>query len=408
MTSCRKKCIIYAESFSKTGEKNINGSIILDKEREFQGNITDGNISFGLVKDNNCCRLGLSLFEHIYPEAVLEISGKKFSVHGWYNEIVVIDDRKEISIKIKTNAENVKVSWWDDNSDDYKEKQTFIKNIKPKYEYYLNWHVTRNCNLRCDYCFIDLKERASDKIPTIDIPRLRDVLSRFDKQVNINLSGGEPFLIKNFVEACSMMTKNHYISIASNLTSDRVKELIESVDVKHIDFFVCSFHPIELSKRNAVDKFMRNYYLIKEAGINARFSIVLWPPIIERLPEYLKMINDKSIRIYYEPFLGFYNKMEYPAAYTEKELRSLGIIKKDIGQTFYRKGNYCNAGFNACIILANGDAIDCFEKKNKIGNIYEDINFLKKMAKCDQRFCKNPVSKFLPMLYNLAKDRISD
>jgi MoaA/NifB/PqqE/SkfB family radical SAM enzyme len=380
----------------------MNDSIRLEKNREFQGKITGGNISFCLAKDYNCCTVSLTLHENIYPRAVLEVSGKKFSVHGWYNEIAVIDGSKEISIKIQTNAENIKISWWDDNPDNYKEKQTFIKYFKPKYEYYLSWHVTNHCNLGCDYCFIGLEKRMSDKIPEIDIPGLRDVLSGFDKPVCVNLSGGEPFLIKNFVEACSMITKDHYISIVSNLTSGRVKDLIENVDTKHIDFFVCSFHPFELIKRNAVDKFMKNYYLIKDAGINARFSIVLWPPVIERLPEFLKIINDKNIIIYYEPFLGVYNNKEYPAAYTEEELQSLGIIKKDIERSFYINGNYCNAGFNACIILGNGDAIDCFEKKNKMGNIYEGIKFLKKMDRCDQRFCKYPVCKFLPMLYNLA------
>ena len=171
------------------------------------------------------------------------------------------------------------------------------------YDARLGWILTYNCNLNCSYCIQAIlrnKDIISGKISKIDISTLQKTLSDTNKIFKIDFSGGEPFLVPNIIEACIELTKNHFVSIWTNLTSERVKEFIEKINPERVPLINASLHIKELEKHNLVDKFISNFHLFKKNGFNIRALEVADPHIINEAKKYKKFLKKKRnfIRIY--------------------------------------------------------------------------------------------------------------
>ena len=75
------------------------------------------------------------------------------------------------------------------------------------YDAYLTWSLSTKCNFECDYCFHSLEERRFSSIKPVDIKKIINTLRKTNKKYLITLSGGEPFLIPNFIELCKALEK---------------------------------------------------------------------------------------------------------------------------------------------------------------------------------------------------------
>ena len=100
--------------------------------------------------------------------------------------------------------------------------------------------------------------------------------------------------------------------------------------------------------------------------------------------------------------MGRYKGKFYPDSYSEKELKILGLTKKDINNWFHQYGKLCNVGYNVGIIHPNGDIRYCFAINKSLGNIYEGIKFNDKLTRCPFRFCNCPVNMYDIPLFRKA------
>ena len=73
----------------------------------------------------------------------------------------------------------------------------------------------------------------------------------------------------------------------------------------------------------------------------------------------------------------------------------------------YQYGKTCNAGYNAGIVHTNGDIYPCYSIKEKLGNIYEKIEFKKNLITCPVKFCGCPLKVHNQYLFEKALKALS-
>ncbi len=269
-----------------------------------------------------------------------------------------------------------------------------------KYDAWLQWNLTSQCNFDCVYCFGKTPVNKKE-LREIHIEKLLSTLKKTNKVFRIGFTGGEPFLISNFIEACKRITEEHFISINSNIVLPAVKSFAESIDSRRVLFVQASFHPVELKEKNQFEKYVEHFHLLKKYGFNVVPEVVAYPPYKELIEENEIQLSQKEIELVKAPFIGKYNNSNYPADYSESEIDFYNLEKERINY-HYQKEETCNAGFNVGVVFSSGDVYPCFQIKNKIGNIYSEINFENEMRRCPAKFCGCPLNKYDPKLFLLA------
>lgn len=193
-----------------------------------------------------------------------------------------------------------------------------LKEIKLSDNYkYIAAFLTMRCNLSCEYCLNNLENsKEFNRVKFKELPGEQWVraLNRLKSQddVPITLSGGEPFLHKDFIYIINNLNPELKIDILTNL------QWSESF-LKH---FVLEVNPTKL-KRNAKYASIRVSYhpnqmdalgLVKKAKIlqDAGFSIGIWS-ILYPSSEHLSALNqmqficrDSGIDFRLKEFTGFY------------------------------------------------------------------------------------------------------
>ncbi|MDP2649461.1 MAG: radical SAM protein [bacterium] len=331
-----------------------------------------------------------------------------------------------------------------------------IKN-KIKYNAWLHWHITPRCNLHCKYCFFNpnsknkngkhffmdrlknlriklilpilwsftegilkgdydmlkIMEYLSKKIDCnrqslINTESLLRVLDNTNKIFRISFTGGEPFLISNIVEACKKITKKHYLSFNTNLTSDRIKDFACKINPKKTAFIVASLHIKELERLNLLEKYIENFRLLKKKGFNIHAIAVAHPSLLKEVDDYKNYFLKKGIKIKFDPFIGEFNGKFYPGSYSNEELCMIGIEKSHLNK-YVRTNVLCNAGYNAAVVDSEGTVVSCYAIREYLGNIYKKIEFKKNLLKCNLKVCNCPLYAYDKDLYELAlKEQLND
>lgn len=267
------------------------------------------------------------------------------------------------------------------------------------YNAWIHWNITSKCNIDCEYCFGH--SMGNEKINKIDIKRLLDTLNKTGKTFRISFTGGEPFLIPNFVEACLEISKGHYISLNTHLLSNRVMEFAEKIDSEKLLMLHASLHFDEIEKMDKWQKFSENYKHCKSKGINIYAEAVAFPGFINKLEYYDNICQEFGIEYQFGPFYGKYNGKKYPDNYTNYEIDLFKLDKEEFTK-FYQKGNLCNAGVNVAVAFPRGNVMPCFQIKEKIGHIYEEINFSENVFECKFNYCGCPLNQYDRYLFERA------
>ena len=271
---------------------------------------------------------------------------------------------------------------------------------KSKYDAWLHWHITNRCNLECEYCF-SLPHKPDNNIAPIDTEKLLATLSKTKKTFRIGFTGGEPFLVPNFVEAASKITERHFLSVNTNLTLPAVADFAEEVNPDKVIFIHASFHFLELQKKKLIDKYIANFNLLKEKNFNVYAEEVAYPPHYERLEKDANKLRSLGINLRFGAFYGFIGKKRYPESYTNEEINRFNLPRSEI-EKFKQKGVFCNAGFNVGVVFSKGQIKPCFQVHEDLGNVYESINFNKNLLKCNAEYCGCPMNLYDLYLYKKA------
>jgi len=311
------------------------------------------------------------------------------------------------------------------------------KEEKIHYDAWLEWSITNKCNLHCIYCWANLGKdirpakktvlqgvafyikksisvilRKANKLFQIGLPaaikiiwyrrrpssnniniiHLRNALDKTNKIHKINLTGGEPFLVRNIVDLCVEITKKHFVACSTNLTSDKIKEFAEKINPLKVIFINASCHIKELERLNLLDKYIDNFNLCKGKGFNILATELAYPPLLSEVEKYKKFFKEKGIELGFAQFCGEYNGRHYPEAYTDEEIKGFGLEKAPDIKMLKSKGKICNAGYNVCVVSSNGTVRPCQGIDEIMGSIFNKIKFKKELIRCPRENCECPLS----------------
>ncbi len=130
------------------------------------------------------------------------------------------------------------------------------------------------CNQTCEHCFYWRSLNSKDDLTLDEFRRLSEDLGRIE---NLNLSGGEPFLRKEFGEICRMFIRNNqvkqiYVPTNGSFTDKTVAALREVFQEPSLDLFAVEFsldgmpeyHDRFRGMKNAFARAMETYDALAE------------------------------------------------------------------------------------------------------------------------------------------------
>ena len=125
------------------------------------------------------------------------------------------------------------------------------------------------CNMKCEHCFYWTSLNKKDDLSKEEIFELSRSLGQIE---NLNLSGGEPFLRKEFAEICRRFithngVKQIYVPTNGYFTDKTIKAISETLEEPGLDLFVAEisldgmpeFHDKFRVARHAFEKAMETY-----------------------------------------------------------------------------------------------------------------------------------------------------
>lgn len=265
------------------------------------------------------------------------------------------------------------------------------------------------CNLQCQYCYVGQhNDFFPKKVIYHSVDFIRRALSR--KRIGgtafINFCGtGETLLCKEITGVIHELIKEgHYCSIITNAICDNAIDLLLKDDCEKL-FFKCSFHYLELKRKNLLEKFANNVRKMLNAGASVSVELV---PHDELIP-YIDEIKDFSIKQF-----GALPHLTVARDETTEEMDILSDLNReqyiDTWKTFdscmfdfkinnmTKPNHYCIAGKGTFLMnLDNGGAIQCPGNcglKNIYKEIYLPIDNEEIGENCKCKYCRNSHAYF--------------
>jgi MoaA/NifB/PqqE/SkfB family radical SAM enzyme len=125
------------------------------------------------------------------------------------------------------------------------------------------------CNMKCEHCFYWSSLNKKDDLSKEEIFELSRSLGRIE---NLNLSGGEPFLRKEFAEICRQFIRKNgvrqiYVPTNGYFTEQMISQITNTLEEKELDMFAVElsldgmpeFHDTFRATKNSFKKAMESY-----------------------------------------------------------------------------------------------------------------------------------------------------
>ncbi len=243
-----------------------------------------------------------------------------------------------------------------------------------KYDKGINWLITDFCNFNCEYCIYG---NRTPELHPVDIEKTIKSLDSTGKIFKLTISGGEPFMVPNFIPLVKELTQKHFVVIVTNLSSQKIPEFFDVIDKDKVTICV-SVHFHELEKKNLFDRFIKNYHYGVDRGFELLPRIVGYPGYMDNLDKYLNILKDNHISYFFTSFSGVYNGKKYPQSYTPEEIQAFNLSEKDLSfwESYHKP---CPAGWNIMVSDSEGRLYPCYEfmfsPRNQSSNFFDSIVF---------------------------------
>ena len=285
--------------------------------------------------------------------------------------------------------------------------------------FHLQWHITERCNLRCRHCYQDPDFLKKE----IGIQELVKILEDFIKQikvwglsreaVRISLTGGEPFVRKDFFELLKKCYENRSKFQYGILTNGTLLDTETAKKLKKlkVDYVQVSLEGTEkvndrIRGKGVFKKAVKAVRLLKKEGINVNLSMTVSKINLKEVPKVVGLSKKLEVSLGIRRYVPCGNKkaMEKfllkPAQVRklwhyilEKKQTfwpqiSLGCEDGMLVQDFLRyRADNCSAGYLSFTVLPNGDVYPCRRLpilsgnllKQSFKNIYYESKVFKKL-----------------------------
>lgn len=174
-----------------------------------------------------------------------------------------------------------------------------------KEQFYIQWHVTNLCNLRCQHCYQDDFSKKSD-LDWQGLQRVSDhfltTLREWDKTACIHLTGGEPLLkpelfpLLDDLDQQSMVEELGIITNGLSIDRETLRRLSGFSKLKKMKISLDGGDAEtnnSIRSRGTFERVMQNLPLIKRTG---RFEIIFMFTVMKKnfknLPSFFKLCQD--------------------------------------------------------------------------------------------------------------------
>lgn len=265
------------------------------------------------------------------------------------------------------------------------------------------------CNFRCNYCYLTHRgEYYQGKQPEYKYSPEHVAKAFAQKRLGgpsfFNVcADGETLLTKDIDKyVYELLKEGHYIEFVTNLTITPVLKKFLAWDkelLKHLSF-KCSFHYLQLKRRNLLEIFASNVHRIWEAGASANIEMI---PCDEMIP-YIDEIKQFSMHNFGAlPHLSIARNdgtagIEY---LTQLSIEEYNRIWGQFDSEFWRfkktvfkekRTEFCYAGdWSLQVDLASGIAGECYIHRFS-QNIFKDIESpirFRGIGLCPEPHCYN-------------------
>lgn len=260
------------------------------------------------------------------------------------------------------------------------------------FDAFIHWEMSTECNFRCSYCFLD---DYSSKC-NIDIKNLLRMLNYFGKKSLISITGGEPFLVPNFIDIVKTITKNHYVRIDTNLSiTTKCLQFSEEIDPSKIPEIVYSIHPKE---RNRLGMKLNDLFLtvkhMQRKGFHLIGNYIIHPEYMDSVEADIKDLRRQGFDIRPSLFIGEYKSVSYPfnsqhdISYPTKIINLMKSLNLNFSEDYYFSKNLiCPAGHRSFLLNSKGDVFPCFSMQHIELGKNAVWKYFKKPLRCPYKEC---------------------
>ncbi len=151
-------------------------------------------------------------------------------------------------------------------------------------EFYFQWHVTNKCNLRCAHCYqndyADPSELSLEGLKEIG-KKIDYTLARWGKDGRIAVTGGEPFIRKDFFDFLSFLEEQSHvkkIGILSNGTLIKDADFLKKLNKLHyVQLSLEGMREVndEIRGSGVFDRVIESTRLLRKSSISVRWMITI-------------------------------------------------------------------------------------------------------------------------------------
>jgi MoaA/NifB/PqqE/SkfB family radical SAM enzyme len=304
------------------------------------------------------------------------------------------------------------------------------------------------CNMKCEHCFYWRNLNGKDDLTKDELFELSNSLGHIE---NLNLSGGEPFLRKDFAEICRQFIQHNgvrqiYVPTNGYFTDRTIKAISETLQEKDLDLFVVEisldgmpeFHDTFRVAKNAFKKAMQTYdALVELQDRDPRLRIHSISTATDRNMDEIKRLTtylyDRCPKMDHhnlaiirgdrkDPTLKGPGLKQYQDLYQyirrlwapREESRYGAIVEPMLQWTKVETINQekqvvpCRAGILSAVVYANGDVSLC-EIHKPLGNLREksfweiwnseEAHQLRESVACKECWCTTEVFMWQSIVY---------
>ncbi|QTE24121.1 GTP 3',8-cyclase MoaA [Polaribacter cellanae] len=184
---------------------------------------------------------------------------------------------------------------------------------------YVRLAVTDRCNLRCQYCMpahgiaiVPREELLSYK----EMYRLIRVLTELGV-TKVRLTGGEPFVRKDFVGFLKMLSYNDLldaINITTNgaMISQHIPTIEKLEKVKHINLSIDSLQQekfAKITRRDVFPEVYKTFELLEKSSLNLKLNVVVQSGFnTDEIVDFVRLTKDKNVAVRFIEEMPFNGK----------------------------------------------------------------------------------------------------
>ncbi|MDP3360402.1 MAG: GTP 3',8-cyclase MoaA [Lutibacter sp.] len=204
---------------------------------------------------------------------------------------------------------------------------------------YLRLAVTDRCNLRCQYCMpaqgIDIVDRT-ELLSYKEMYRITRVLSELGVN-KVRLTGGEPFVRKdfvNFLESLSFNDKLDEINITTNgaLISNHIDDL-ERFKINAINLSLDSLQKekfAKITRRDVFDSVYDTFEKLEKSSLKLKLNVVVQSGVnTDEIIDFIELTKNKDIAVRFIEEMPFNGKGQRDISEVWNFKKILNLIKNN-------------------------------------------------------------------------------